>query len=73
MKGTLDLINENDWVVRYGTEEPSGGIVYKSLPLSRFHKIMYKGDNPNRIFFLIRIIQMSYCCNLSLTSPSVSL
>ena len=43
MKGTLDLINENDWVVRYGTEEPSGGIVYKSLPLSRFHKIMYKG------------------------------
>jgi len=42
MKGTLDLINENEWVVRYRTEEQSAGVVYKSLPLSRFHKIMYK-------------------------------
>jgi hypothetical protein len=44
MKGILDLINENEWVVRYRTEEPSGVIIHKSLPLSRFHKIMYKSQ-----------------------------
>jgi len=42
MKGTLDLVNENEWVVRYKTEEPSGLIIHKSIPLSRFNKIMYK-------------------------------
>jgi hypothetical protein len=42
MKGTLDLINENEWVVRYRTEGSSGVIINKSIPLSRFNKIMYK-------------------------------
>jgi hypothetical protein len=42
MKGTLDLVNENEWLVRYKTETPSGLIMYKSIPLSRFNKIMYK-------------------------------
>jgi hypothetical protein len=42
MEGILDLIDENKWVVRYRTEDPSGVIVYKSIPLSRFHKIIYK-------------------------------
>lgn len=42
MKGTLDLVNENEWLVRYKTEEPSGLIIHKSVPLSRFNKIMYK-------------------------------
>ncbi len=42
MKGTLDLINENEWVVRYIDEEPYGLVIHKSLPLSRFNKIMYK-------------------------------
>jgi hypothetical protein len=44
MKGNLDLVNENEWVVRYKTEESSGLIVYKSIPLSRFNKIMYKNQ-----------------------------
>ena len=42
MKGTLDLVNENEWLVRYKTETPSGVIINKSIPLSRFNKIMYK-------------------------------
>jgi hypothetical protein len=42
MKGNLDLINENEWVVRYKTEGSSGVIINKSIPLSRFNKIMYK-------------------------------
>jgi hypothetical protein len=42
MKGTLDLVNENEWVVRYRTEGSSGVIINKSIPLSRFNKIMYK-------------------------------
>lgn len=41
-KGTLDLINDINWVAQYITEELSGDIEYKSIPLSRFHKIMYK-------------------------------
>ena len=44
MKGTLDLVNENEWLVRYKTETPSGLIMYKSVPLSRFNKIMYKSQ-----------------------------
>lgn len=44
MEGTLDLINENEWVVRYRTEESSGIILNKSLPLSRFNKIIYKNQ-----------------------------
>ena len=44
MKGTLDLVNENEWLVRYKTEEPSGLIIHKSIPLSRFNKIMYKAQ-----------------------------
>ena len=42
MKGTLDLIGDNDWVVRYRTEDSNGVIIYKTLPLSRFHKILHK-------------------------------
>lgn len=44
MKGTLDLKNENEWIVRYRTENPSGIIVYNTIPLSRFNKIMYKNQ-----------------------------
>lgn len=44
MKGTLELKNEDEWFVRYRTEEKSGVIIDKSLPLSRFHKIMYKNQ-----------------------------
>jgi len=43
MKGTLDLFNDN-WIVRYRTEDSNGVIIYNSLPLSRFHKIMYKAQ-----------------------------
>lgn len=42
MKGTLDLVNENEWLVRYRTEGSSGVIINKSIPLSRFNKIIYK-------------------------------
>jgi hypothetical protein len=42
MKGNLDLVNENEWVVRYKTEDSLGLIIHKSIPLSRFNKIMYK-------------------------------
>jgi hypothetical protein len=44
MKGTLDLKNEDEWLVRYRIEEASGVIVYNSIPLSRFNKIMYKNQ-----------------------------
>jgi len=42
MKGNLDLVNENEWVVRYKTEDSLGLIIHKSIPLSRLNKIMYK-------------------------------
>lgn len=42
MKGTLDLVNENEWVVRYKSKEPNGVIINMVLPLSKFNKIMYK-------------------------------
>ena len=44
MKGTLDLKNEDEWLVRYRIEEASGVIVYNTIPLSRFNKIMYKNQ-----------------------------
>lgn len=44
MKGTIDLKNEDEWVVRYRIEEASGVIVYNTIPLSRFNKIMYKNQ-----------------------------
>ena len=43
MKGILDLIDNNNWVVRYRTEDSDGLIIHNSLPVSRFHKIIYKG------------------------------
>jgi hypothetical protein len=43
-KGKLDLISDNEWVVQYRTKGPSGVIIHKSLPLSRFHKMMYKNQ-----------------------------
>lgn len=43
MKGILDLINENEWIVRYETKcSKSGLIIHKSLPLSNISKIMHK-------------------------------
>jgi hypothetical protein len=43
MKGILDLINENEWIVRYETKCPKSGLItYKSLPLSSISKIMHK-------------------------------
>jgi hypothetical protein len=44
MKGIIDLKNEDEWVVRYRIEEASGVIVYNTIPLSRFNKIMYKNQ-----------------------------
>ena len=44
MKGTLDLVNENEWLVRYRTEGSSGIIINKSIPLSRFDKLMKKSQ-----------------------------
>lgn len=44
MEGKLDLISDNNWIVRYKTEDSHGIIVYKSIPLSRFNKIMYKNQ-----------------------------
>ena len=41
MEGILDLIDDNDWVVRYKVEHPHGLIENRSIPLSRFNKIMY--------------------------------
>ena len=34
MKGTLDLIGDNDWVVRYRTEDSNGVIIYKTFKLN---------------------------------------
>jgi hypothetical protein len=42
MKGILDLIDNNNWIVRYRTEDSDGLIIYNSLSISRFHKIIYK-------------------------------
>jgi hypothetical protein len=42
MEGILDLIKGNDWIVRYIMEDPYGLSFTKSIPLSRFNKIMYK-------------------------------
>ena len=44
MKGIIDLKNEDEWLVRYRIEEASGVIVYNTIPLSRFNKIMYKNQ-----------------------------
>ena len=44
MEGILDLIDDNDWVVRYKVEHPYGLIENRVIPLSRFHKIMYKNE-----------------------------
>jgi hypothetical protein len=44
MEGILDLIKENDWIVRYRLEDPYGLSFTKSIPLSRFNKIMYKNQ-----------------------------
>lgn len=41
MKGVLDLNRDDEWIVRYRTED-NGVLIHKSLPLSRFHKIVYK-------------------------------
>jgi len=43
MKGTLDLFY-NDWFVRYRTEDSNGVVIFKSIPLFRFNKIMYKAQ-----------------------------
>lgn len=44
MEGILDLIKGNDWIVRYRLEDPYGLSFTKSIPLSRFNKIMYKNQ-----------------------------
>jgi hypothetical protein len=44
MEGILDYINDNNWIVRYRTEDSNGLIIYKSVPVSRFNKIMYKNE-----------------------------
>jgi hypothetical protein len=41
MKGVLDLNRDNEWIVRYRAED-NDLLIHKSLPLSRFNKIMYK-------------------------------
>jgi hypothetical protein len=43
MKGTLDLIDDNYWVIRY-ISEINGEEIHHALPVSRFHKIMYKNQ-----------------------------
>jgi hypothetical protein len=42
MIGILDLVDGNNWVVRYRTEDSNGALIHKSLPLSRFSKIINK-------------------------------
>jgi hypothetical protein len=42
MEGILDLIDENNWVVYYIMEDQYGLSFTKSIPVSRFNKIMYK-------------------------------
>lgn len=42
MKGKLDLVDENNWVVRYTTEDPKSGAIAHALPISKYHKIIYK-------------------------------
>lgn len=44
MKGILDLVGENSWIVRYTTVDPSHGVIVHALPISRFSKIMYKNQ-----------------------------
>jgi hypothetical protein len=65
MKGNLDLINENEWVVRYRTKESSGVVIYKSIPLSSFNKIMYKSKLEVGIEVEFRIVKendhISHC------------
>lgn len=68
MKGILYLINENEWVVRYRTEDSLGIMVDKSLPLSRFHKVMYKHHLYINAEIEFKIVKendhISYCkCN----------
>ena len=41
MKGVLDLNRDNEWIVRYRAED-NDLLIHKSLPLSRFNKIINK-------------------------------
>lgn len=42
MEGILDLISDNNWVVRYRLVNEHGIIIHQSIPVSRFDKIMKK-------------------------------